>query len=241
MENGAAFITLAFDDLFNTRGIRAAIETISNEEFPAIFGGKENKPEYKSLKDFLNKIKENSHYCGDGMINFDQSYSMQYHKSYLSRLAMENPIAYVSETKSVLNHILSILFGCPPEGFFGVYEGISSRKTRYYKNRRFKKGIIGNTLAFIGVVEDHVKGTLHFHLIFFGSISPYVLQELSNVQHICNKVATALDYFYTAKYSTQTNFRNIVTRKLQKLSAINKHVKPEKLSPSVLLQRSDPL
>ena len=41
---------------------------------------------------------------------------------------MENPIAYVSETKSVLHHVLSILFCCPPEGFFGVYEGISSRK-----------------------------------------------------------------------------------------------------------------
>ena len=37
---GSAFITLAFDDIFNTWGIRAAIETISNEEFPAIFGGK---------------------------------------------------------------------------------------------------------------------------------------------------------------------------------------------------------
>ena len=32
-----------------------------------------------------------------------------------------------------------------------------------------------------------------------------------------------------------------VTRKLRKLSAINKHVKPEKLSPPALLQRSDPL
>ena len=61
----------------------------------------------------MNKIKENSHYCGDGMINFDQSCSMKYHKSYLSRLAMENPIAYVAETKSDLNHVLSILFGCP--------------------------------------------------------------------------------------------------------------------------------
>ena len=33
---GSAFITLAFDDIFNTRGIRASIKTISNEEFPAI-------------------------------------------------------------------------------------------------------------------------------------------------------------------------------------------------------------
>ena len=78
-------------------------------------------------------------------------------------------------------------------------------------------------------------------ILFFGSISPYVIQELSNVQHICNKVAIALDSFYTAKYSTKTNFQNILIRKLRKLSAINKHVNPEKVSTPALLQRSDPL
>ena len=137
--------------------------------------------------------------------------------------------------------MLSILFGCSPEGFFGAYEGTSIRKTRYYKNRKYNKGIIGNILAFVGVIEDHMKGTLHFHLVLIGSISPYVLQELANIQDICDKVATTLDSFYTAKYTTQTNFRNVLTRKLRKLPAINKYVKAEKLSPPALLQRSDPL
>ena len=86
-----------------------------------------------------------------------------------------------------------------------------------------------------------MKGTLHFHLVLIGSISPYVLQELANIQDICNKVATTLDSFYTAKYTTQTNFCNVLTRKLQKLPAINKYIKAEKLSPPALLQRSDPL
>ena len=111
---GAAFITLAFDDIFNTRGIRASIETISNEEFPAIFGGKDNNPEYKSLEDLLNTIKESSFHCSDGIIDFNQGSGIKFHKSYLSRLAMENPIAYVSETKLILNHILFILFSCSP-------------------------------------------------------------------------------------------------------------------------------
>ena len=30
---------------------------------------------------------------------------MKYHKSYLSRLEMENPITYISETKLILNHV----------------------------------------------------------------------------------------------------------------------------------------
>ena len=89
---------------------------------------------------------------------------MKYYKSYLSRLAIENHIAYVSETKIILNYVLFILFHCYPEGFFGAYKGNSIRKTYYYKNRKYNKGIIGNILAFIGVIEDHMKGTLHFHL-----------------------------------------------------------------------------
>ena len=75
---GAIFITLAFDDGFNTRGIRASIETIINEEFPAVFGGTDNIPEYKSIKDFMNKIKENSKYCGNGIIDFDEGSSIKY-------------------------------------------------------------------------------------------------------------------------------------------------------------------
>ena len=52
---------------------------------------------------------------------------------------------------------------------------------------------------------------------------------------------TTLDSFYIVKYTTQKHFCNILTRKLQKLPAINKYIKAEKLSPPALLQRSDPL
>ena len=79
-------------------------------------------------------------------------------------------------------------------------------KTRYYKNRRHNKEIIGNILDFIGVIEEHIKVTLNYHLVFTGYIPPYILQELDNVQDICNKIATVLDSFFVAKYSTQTNF-----------------------------------
>ena len=85
-----------------------------------------------------------------------------------------------------------------------------------------------------------MKGTLHSHLVFIGSIYPYILQELANVKkNIYNKVEIILDSFFIAKYTTQTNFYNVLTRKLQKLPAINKYDKTEKLSPPALLQRSD--
>ena len=91
-----------------------------------------------------------------------------------------------------------------PEGYFGKYENTSIRLTRFWKQQ---KGIFGHVLSYAGVVEDHVKGTLHFHLILFGSITSYVLQELSKVNEICTKIAEALDTIYSAKFSTKKSER----------------------------------
>ena len=44
-----------------------------------------------------------------------------------------------------------------------------------------------------------MKGTLHFHIIVFGGISTYVLQQFSSVQKMCDKIVQALDSFSTAK------------------------------------------
>ena len=139
---GDVFIILIYDDIFNTQRIRDSIETISNDKFFAVFRGIDNILEYKSIKDFINKIKENLHDYSNGNINFDEGSGIKYYKSYISRLAIENLVTYLIESKIILNHILSILFGYSPERFFGAYEGTSTRKTRYYKNRRHNKGII---------------------------------------------------------------------------------------------------
>ena len=80
--------------------------------------------------------------------------------------AMNDPITYVAELKSVINDVLTVLFGVEPESFYAKSEGKSSRKTRYFRFRM--KGVMGYTLAFYGVVEDHQRGTLHFHLVIYG-------------------------------------------------------------------------
>ena len=79
---GAAFIILEFDNNFSTWGIRASIKTMSNKDFPTMFGGKDNNPEYKSLEDLLNAIKESSYYFSDRIIDFNQISGIKFHKSY---------------------------------------------------------------------------------------------------------------------------------------------------------------
>ena len=44
---------------------------MNNKQFSAIFGGKDNNPEYKSFKHLLNAIKESSYHCSDEIIDFN--------------------------------------------------------------------------------------------------------------------------------------------------------------------------
>ena len=231
-------MTLSLDDLFNTRSIRAATRIISNDKFPAVFGGTDN--EFQTNAAFVNKILKESTAIGTGNISMNGEGSM-YQRSQLAKLAIENPIAYVMETKSMITHVLLVLFGLAPEHFFSAYEVKTARKTQYYKHRQ--KSIIGRILSFVGVVEDHMKGTLHFHFIFFGSISSYVLQELSQLQDVCDVASEALDSFITAKFSKKTNARNLVQRVLCKSTNIKNlrpHDQPAITCPP-LLQRQKPL
>ena len=171
--NGFCFLTLSLDDLSNIRSIRAAMKTTRNNEFPAVFGGVDGV--FEDSSSFMRQILIDSSTVANASLNLSGE-NLRYQKSNLARLAIENPIAFVMETKSMITHILSILFGLPPEHFFGVYESNSYRKTPLYNTRR--KSIMGSIFSYVGAVEDHMKGTLHFHIILFGSISPYVLQEL---------------------------------------------------------------
>ena len=82
---------------------------------------------------------------------------------------IDNPVAFVVESKSIINDVCAILLGLPPEDFFACHDGITRSKTKHYKT---SKGILGHCLSYIAVVEDHAKGTLHYHLLFFGGLSP---------------------------------------------------------------------
>ena len=119
----------------------------------------------------------------------------------------------MNESKSMINDVLSILLGVAPENFFGSLEGRSVRKVRYFKSNG--KGICGFTLAFNGTVEDHTKGTLHYHLIIYGSLPPYILQRLANLEEICNSVSKALDTIFRAQLPTNIHARHMIHRILR--------------------------
>jgi hypothetical protein len=100
-------------------------------------------------------------------------------------LGIQNPMAYLQESEAMVNDVLSILLILPPESYFGATVGTSMRKSRHFQTKRRRKGIFGQSLAYYRVMEDHQKGTLHYHLIIYGGVPPYILQQFSTIPEIC--------------------------------------------------------
>ena len=154
------FLTFSFDDIHNPRAIRAAYNTVDNQSFPAVFN--ESEIHGASGIEFIQKLRAASKIKNMGEVNLPDSQVHPLHLQHnLAKLAMENPVAYVQESKSMIQHVLNLLLGYAPEHFWSLYDGESVRKTRYFKARG--KGVFGHTLAYFGMIEDHQKGTLHYH------------------------------------------------------------------------------
>lgn len=195
-----SFITLSFADVDNPRSFRLSHRTVNNSAFPSIFNG----------QTFLTELRNNSDLTGEGVVNLPRNCT----RSARAKAAINNPVAYVIESKSMINDFCSVLLGVPPENFFASADSYSRRKTGYY---RANKGVLGHTLAYIGVVEDHAKGTLHYHLLFFGGLSPYLLQRFAQLPNICNAISSTLDSMYKSALPAEIHLATLVR------NLVNKH------------------
>ena len=79
-----------------------------------------------------------------------------------------------------------------------------------------KKGVLGHGLSLLAVVEDHAKGTLHYHLLFFGGLTPFVLQQFSSLGEVCSTVSVVLDTMYTGSIPTKHHVQMILQNVISK-------------------------
>ena len=112
----------------NPRAFRAAHASLDNTSFPAVFPQDGTDSVYgNSGKEFVERLKQAS----QNRFEQDVVYP-ELAESVRAKHAIDNPIAYVNECKRIINHVLSILFGLPPEHFFAEADGESSRKTKFF-------------------------------------------------------------------------------------------------------------
>ena len=195
-----AFLTLSFNMIDNPRAFRASFHTVNNDTFPATFH--DGCPYGDSANAFLQQLRNNS-------ILVDSQHYIPSHMNASARAkaAMENPVAYVEETKSLLAHVLSFLLGMPPEHFFERNAVTSRRSEVPYMH---SKGILGHLFAVKGVIEDHAKGTLHAHLLCFGGISSFAMQTYASIPTLCTQMAHVLDTQFQTKLPDKVLLAHLV-------------------------------
>ena len=133
-------------------------------------------------------------------------------RSVRAGLAIKNPVAFVQQSKTLINFVCSLLIGAPPEHFFARSAGKSSCKTKYFQET---KGAIGHALGYIGVVEDHAKGTLHYHLLIMAGLTPHLLQQFITTREVCQQIEKVLDSIYLSEVPFPYHVAQAVRRVLR--------------------------
>jgi hypothetical protein len=183
--------------------------TVSNDKFPAVY--EEGCPYGENPEAFISYLAETAQVVSEGDIELPDTVLLN--GAERSRMAAENPVAFVAENKMILNDIMGILIGLPPDcpEFYSRYQSKSERKTRYYKSR---KGLFGHTLSLFGVTEDHARGHLHWHFSINAGIPVTVLQRFANLQPFCNKIAEVLETIYCCDVEKHDVAKSIVRNTL---------------------------
>ena len=195
----SAFVTLSFNNVDNPRTVRSSFHTVNNDVFPAQFD--DDCAFGSTAKDFIEFLRENS--CLTATHEIQQR---TLDRSARAAGQMSNPIACVDETRSLPADVCGILFGMPLEHFFRR-DTVSRRKTWCFT---CNKGILGHAQAVTGVMEDHARGTLHFHFIFIGGLSPFVLREYANVPRLCSAIVSVLDSQHKASFPQKSMLVRLV-------------------------------
>jgi hypothetical protein len=141
-------------------------------------------------------LEDHSELLSEGVIHLPGHFT----KSERSSLGQNNPVAFVTENKRLLFHLLDILVGLKPEGagYFAKSQGSSSRRTLYYKES-IEKGLFGVALSFLGVTEAHKRGHLHFHFTVNAGISAYAMQQFANLPELHAKMTDTLNRVFKSE------------------------------------------
>ena len=168
--------------------LRTTFRSTSNFSFPAI-----------ADETFTDALIANSQVLGQSNIKLPVGYIARANR------ASSNPIAMAAEYQYLIRCVVEILFGIPPNNFTVGCKGKSNR-TKYFKctsgykgNKFNQKGIFGHILAYYGTHEAQHRGTLHFHVILYGGISPEILDAVGGITDLCNTVSKVLNTMYKSE------------------------------------------
>jgi hypothetical protein len=191
----AAFVTISPDDINNPTSFRLSVRRMKDSTDPC-------KYPRETDDNFYSAMKEQSVEVGAGSIPipFPCNYAAR------AKATVGNPVAAVLEYKMMISSVLKDLFGAEPNNY-GHRK--TTNRTTYYRDRA--RGLFGDILAFYGMTEAQARGSLHYHCLLFGSLSPKLLQGAANMDDLCKVIAESLDKMYSAELPREAHVYNLIT------------------------------
>merc|ERR1712127_677465 len=90
-----------------------------------------------------------------------------------------------------------------------------SRRTHYVSWGGESTGISGTNIACFGKTETTGRGSLHFHVVLWGGISPDFLELMSDLPELCKQVGNVLDSMYSASIPKNHHAVDLTMKDLQ--------------------------
>jgi len=71
-------------------------------------------------------------------------------------------------------------------------------------------GVFGVPVASFGVTEEQARGSLHMHIVTWGSLPPRLLQQAAGIPDLVRVIATALDTMFSAVLDSNIHIQGLL-------------------------------
>ncbi|EFX64101.1 hypothetical protein DAPPUDRAFT_267077 [Daphnia pulex] len=128
-------------------------------------------------------------------------HSISIHPSALRILLAEGPAFAANMYYKTSNNVFSHLFGTPPDS-------AGKKKTVPLAHR--KAGIFGTPIAAFGCTEEQSRGSLHMHSLFWGGLTPSMLQAVGGIPILARHIASAINRTVMAQLQPEIHVRYLL-------------------------------
>ena len=199
----SAFLTFGIDDVNHPNAIRFAVPSSNNRDFPAVVSSASQAEMKRGIR------------LRDG----DEGY-IPFHWSERFKTMIDNPVGAAIAYKQVVHDIMSILIGIKPSNYSG--DNDKTLKTSFVSPDSNSIGINGTGWAFFGKTETTGSGSLHFHVVIWGGLSPELLESVADIPELCQKVASALDSMYCARIDKHNHVKDLTVQSMRQIQGLNR-------------------
>ena len=140
---------------------------------------------------------------GEGSIKIPYGYTER------MKLMNNNPVGAANAYKQMVHDVITILVGIKPSN----HSGDNNRTTKTeFISPDTHIGMIGTSWAFFGKNEVTHSGSLHFHVVIWGGLSPQLLESVADIPELCEKVALVLDSQFSASIDRHVHIQDLVQK-----------------------------